>query len=1371
MVMAMRAGELPRTLHLSRPSTQVDWSSGRIELLEQTIEWPRGERPRLVGVSSFGASGTNAHMVLEEAPALAESDPREGERSGDDRVQVGEREHGGEGPAPADGRVGGEERVQVGERDHGGEGPAPADGRVGGEERWQSDEQDGRDGSRDDGPLAWPLSARSDAALREQARRLHVHLGERPSLSALDVGFSLARHRTAFEHRAVLLGTDRERLLAAVAELACGELPLGASAGVVRDEERQLALLFSGQGAQRVGMGRDLYEAFPCFREAIEQAWAYLDGLLGCSLREISFGEPVTGGRSGDGHAGDGNAGERHAGERDAGERHAGERDAGDERADAERSDGERSDGGSRGGGPLDETRFTQAALFAFESALFRLVSGWGVLPDYVIGHSVGELSAAYAAGVLSLEDACTLVAARGELMGGLPAGGAMVSIQASEQEALSALAGLEERVSLAAVNGPSAIVLSGEEDEVLGLAERWRAQGRKTKRLRVSHAFHSPRMEAMLARFAEVASGVHFAEPSIPLISNLTGEPAGEQLRSPEYWVRHARETVRFQAGVRWLAGQGVRSFLELGPDGVLSAMAAECLRDATAEEHTPSSEHEDAPSLAVSACRAQRPEAQTLQSALAQLWASGHAVDWGAMLEQQGGRRVELPTYGFQRRRHWLESVGDGALRAARRSGESEPESESERSPARPPEHDWRYRIEWRPIAQPPAPPVGGRWLALVPCAPEGEELGDVLSATLAARGAEVLTVPVDCARVGRADLAGELAAALSLPVRASEGEGNGRSSSRRSARPTGVLSLLALDETSHAAHASLTAGAVATLATVQALEDVGLDARLWLLSRGAVGVGPADRLAGVRHGWVWGLGLAAGLERPAHWGGLIDLPETLDERALARVADLLLCDGEEEQLAVRPAGVFARRLVRAGVALVPAPEVAHQQTAPSPEWRLPSGTILVTGATGGVGAHVARWLAQNGAERLLLLSRRGGEASDAAELAAELAAMGSEVQFAACDVSDESQLASAIESIPVEQPLSVVIHAAGASGHGAIETLGSESLTETIAPKAYAAEHLDRLTSGLDLHAFVLFSSVAAIFGQQASYAAANASLDALAANRRARGLPASVLAWGTWGGRGMADAIGEREAARYGLAKMDPQLAVTALRDAIDGEPHLVVADVRWNAYARVFTAGRARPLIEDLAEVREALVGTSAAERQAARQALAERMAGCSEKERASLLVEMVRGEVARVLGHEAPSQLDVRRPFKELGFDSLAAVDLRNRLEAKTGLRLPATVVFDHPTALALSQELLSELSGDGSGAAEGFEAELARLQRSVVSLADEAARERARAGLRTLLAALDGDGDEPGQSVARQIEQASDEEIFGFIDRELGGA
>ena len=330
-------------------------------------------------------------------------------------------------------------------------------------------------------------------------------------------------------------------------------------------------------------------------------------------------------------------------------------------------------------------------------------------------------------------------------------------------------------------------------------------------------------------------------------------------------------------------------------------------------------------------------------------------------------------------------------------------------------------------------------------------------------------------------------------------------------------------------------------------------------------------------------------------------------------------------------------------------------------------------------------------------------------------------------------------------------------------------------TVEPKAHAAEHLDVLTAGLDLSAFVLFSSIAATFGsgRQAHYAAANAHLDGLAANRRARGLPASVLAWGAWAGEGMAEIVGDAELARHGLAKMAPLVATGALRAAIDGsEPFLAVADVRWETYAPVFTAARARPLIEDLEEVRAVLAGASAAERSAHGRALAERVAGAGEDERRQLLLEIVRTDVARVLGHSTAATLDVRRPFKELGFDSLAAVELRNRLEQETGLRLPATLVFDHPTPIALAELLLNELLGEGLVGEGGVEVELAKLERSLRSLSDESDRASAATRLQVLLAALTEPTDSGDSvAVAQTIEDASDEEIFGFIDRELGSA
>ncbi|TDC98000.1 SDR family NAD(P)-dependent oxidoreductase [Actinomadura sp. 7K507] len=537
MVMAMRHGELPPSLHGAEPTPHVDWSAGAVSLLSEPVPWRRGDRPRRAGVSSFGISGTNAHVIIEEPDETAPP----------------------AGAAPA-------EAVSAG--------AAPAEPSDAGA-----------------AVVPWPLSGRTEEALRAQAAGLRDFLSARPGLGAADVGFSLATTRTALEHRAVVLVREREEALQALAELADG----GQAPEVVHGEVRaggRVAFLFPGQGAQRAGMGRGLYEAYPVFAEAFDEIRERLDPVLGCSLREVVFS------------------------------------------------------GEAPGGSSLDDTVYAQAGLFAVETSLFRLLAAWGVRPDFLLGHSIGELAAAHVAGVLSLDDACSLVAARGQLMQRLPGGGAMTAVQASEDEVLPLLAGREEAVAIAALNGPSATVLSGDAEAVEALAAHWRDRGRKTRRLRVSHAFHSPRMEPMLDGFRAVAEGLSFRPPEIPVISNLTGEPVPvERLCSAGYWVEHVRRAVRFADGVRWLEAQDVAACVELGP-GVLTAMARECM----------DRERADGAPATAAALRENRPETEAVLGAVAQAHTAGVPVDWAALFAPARPRRVDLPTYAFQRRRFWL-------------------------------------------------------------------------------------------------------------------------------------------------------------------------------------------------------------------------------------------------------------------------------------------------------------------------------------------------------------------------------------------------------------------------------------------------------------------------------------------------------------------------------------------------------------------------------------------------------------------------------------------------------------------------------------------------------------------------------------------
>ncbi|WP_344493488.1 type I polyketide synthase [Streptomyces enissocaesilis] len=576
-VQAMAHGVLPRTLHAEEPNPGVDWSSGAVSLLTRPVPWPRTGRPRRAGVSSFGISGTNAHVVLEQAPV---------------------EEPGAPGRPESGSTVA---RAAV----------APA------------------------AAVPFPVSARSAPGLRAQARHLRAHVGERRGTDLLDLGFSLATTRAHFEHRAVVVAGDRDELLASLDAVAEGRYRPGLSTSGPRPAG-PVVFMFTGQGSQRAGMGRELYETHSVYARSFDEICALLDPLLPKPLRDVVF------------------AAENAEGAED------GTRSA-------------EGAGGSRAGGILHTTRFAQPALFALEVSLFRLLESWGVRPDMVAGHSVGELAAAHVAGVLSLADACTLVAARGRLMDALPAGGAMASVQADESEVTAYLTGRADRargVDVAAVNGRS-VVVSGDEPAVLEVVAHWREQGREATRLRVSHAFHSAHMDPVLDAFGPVAQGITYSPPELPLVTAVAGRPATtEEICSPRYWVDHVRRPVRFADTVRYLRERGATHFVEIGPDSVLVGLARDgfCDHRPTAAANTANTANaattasggraDGSAPLAFPTLRGPRPEAGALLATVAALHAHGVHVDWRAVFAGRGARRTALPTYAFQRERYWLEA-----------------------------------------------------------------------------------------------------------------------------------------------------------------------------------------------------------------------------------------------------------------------------------------------------------------------------------------------------------------------------------------------------------------------------------------------------------------------------------------------------------------------------------------------------------------------------------------------------------------------------------------------------------------------------------------------------------------------------------------
>ncbi|MGQ5668664.1 SDR family NAD(P)-dependent oxidoreductase, partial [Streptomyces sp. ECR2.10] len=599
------------------------------------------------------------------------------------------------------------------------------------------------------------------------------------------------------------------------------------------------------------------------------------------------------------------------------------------------------------------------------------------------------------------------------------------------------------------------------------------------------------------------------------------------------------------------------------------------------------------------------------------------------------------------------------------------------------------WRYRIAWRPTADRPAGTLTGTWLVVVPASHAGSELVRVCLDGLAEYGAQTAPLFVDAADTDRE----RLAALMTETARHSGADAF-----------AGVLSFLALDEQPHPEQPGLAAGLVAGLALIQACADTGLRSPVWLATSGAVTTGDTDPLRSPVQNGTWGMGRVAALEHPEFWGGLVDLPETPDDRTAVRLCSILAtpeaeADAKaEDQLAVRSTGVLIRRLVR-----TPAGAARAGRTWTS------RGTALITGGTGGLGGHTARWLARNGTEHLVLVSRRGQDAPGAGELEAELRASGARVTIASCDIADRDALAALVERVEADGPaIRTVVHTAGVGILIPLATTTLQEFADGAEAKAAGVANLDALFDDDRLDAFVVFSSVAGVWGSgdHGAYAAANAYADAVAEQRRARGLAGTSIAWGIWSdeGGGMGLDVVQEQLRWRGIPFMDPALAVAAMQQVLDrDECFIAVADIDWERFVPVFTAARRRPLLTEVPEVAELL----RAEEDRLRQdvpdtqsaGLLARLRGLSADDQEQAVLDLVRGQVAGVLGHSSPTSVETGRAFRELGFDSLTSVELRNRLNAATGLRLPVTVIFDRPTVTALARHIREELVGSSSDA------------------------------------------------------------------------
>ncbi|MGW1056344.1 SDR family NAD(P)-dependent oxidoreductase, partial [Streptomyces sp. NPDC002521] len=1034
-----------------------------------------------------------------------------------------------------------------------------------------------------------------------------------------------------------------------------------------------------------------------------------------------------------------------------------------------------------------------------------------------VVGHSQGEIAAAVVAGGLSLEDGARVVALRSRAIRAIAGRGGMVSVALPFADVEELLAGWSGRIDIAAVNGPGSVVVAGDADALDELMAHCQAQEIRARRIPVDYASHTWHVEDIEAELADVLAPVSPRSGRVPFFSTTEAALVDTAGLDGGYWYRNLRQRVRFADAVQGLVEQGYSAFVEVSSHPVLGMAVQEAAPEA----------------VVVGSLR--RNEGGTLRflTSLAEAWVRGIPVDWTAVLAGHDARTLSLPTYAFQHRRYWLdlpesaarivsggplvdevdagfwEAVERADLEALADTLDLAPERRGTLATVEPALpvlaewrrrkrenavlDSWRYAVTWQPTRaqMTGSSPLPSHWLVVLPAA-EGAVEGMAQELVERLRGhreiEDVVTIVLDVTQGDREALVDRL-----------------REAFEKNPLTGGVLNLLPLAPGTRGSAAEFRSSAVpgvvtATFLLMQALTDVQAEAPLWTVTRGAVTVpgpmvtpaaGPVPEQAA-----VWGLGRVYGLDHPRQWGGLIDLPPLpdrpgpgdstappasaaeLDARTWSHFFAALAGDEDEDQFAVRPNGLHVRRMVRK-----PVDAGAGERRAVGF-----AGTTLITGGTGALGAHLARRLAATGAEHLLLVSRRGPDAPGAAELEAELTGLGARVTVAACDITDREALAKLLSDVPEDAPVNAVVHAAGTEPPAvAIGDTDLDSLQEVVGAKIAGAVHLDALLADRPLEAFVLFSSGAGVWGDggHSGYAAANAYLDAFAEWRRSRGRVATSIAWGAWAGGGMVHAAEGERLHRYGVPMMEPEVAVGAVQQALAyDETFVVVADVIWDRFAATYSAARRRRLFDEIPEVRlidedaradGAGGGADAGPVPGESQSFARRLVGASRPEQERTMLHLVRTQVAAVLGHDGTGAIAPGQAFRDLGFDSLTAVELRNRLKEATGLGLPATLVFDHPTPAALGARLLSELAPATEPAGGGGLASLDELEAAAAALdpADDASRTRITTRLQALLWRLsDSPAEQPaggGDSADELLEAVSDDEMFDLIDKELG--
>ncbi|MEZ0350447.1 type I polyketide synthase [Mycobacterium sp. pR1184] len=1164
VILSLENELLPQHLHFENPSPHIPWERLAVRVVDEATAWERNGRPRIAGVSSFGFAGTNAHVILSEAPApLAAPVPIE--QPGDRRFSI------------------------------------------------------------------LPLSARTPAALARVAGEYRSWLSSHPQASLADVCFTAGTGRAHLEHRAALVVNSRESAMELLGALADDRPAPGLFRGESHDTPKT-AWLFTGQGSQYPGMARELFDTEPVFAETLNRCAAAVASILEKPLLDVVF--------------------------------------------DIDGPDGEAT---------LRQTSYAQPALFAVEMGLARLWQSWGFEPDIVLGHSVGQYSAACVAGVLGLEDGAVLMAERGRLFASLPAGGRMVAVFTTV-ERVENLTNDFPSLSVAAYNGANTVLSGPAEDlerAIAGLA----ADGVRCDWLETSHAFHSALLDPILDEFELFADRFDYGAPQRILIDNRTGAALGRSVKlDGAYWRRHARQPVQFAKSVHTLAGLNCKVLLEVGPRPVLTAAALSCWPDpATAPR-------------AIASLRRNTADHRQVSEAVAEAYVLGHLPEFGALRQAQA-RKLDLPTYPFERRQYWfrddrerpdqqqrtggprteavrlledgrieelaalLDADGDDPqnMRVLTKLAAQHNQEQTTRSIASD-----RYEIRWEKATAAPARAQAGEGLLLI-----GEDSAALqpLVDELVARGQRYRFLGLPMSDADEDQLADALRVAAAadsalriVSVAAVDVDLDGK------AAPS-MQSLLRMQHRILGGTRRLFRAAVAA----------DLRTPIWLVTRGAQRVTDGDSVAPEQSA-LWGFGRAASLEHPQLWGGLADLADgTADEwaRFICRISTSHDGASREDQVALRGQTVYVPRLVR-----------REGRPSGSPLEIRSEATYLVTGGLGSIGLEIAGYLAAQGAKHLVLTSRRSpGEAAQK-RVDALAAQHGCEIRAIAADVADAHDVTRLLAGL--QPPLAGIVHAAGEIGTTPLSDLDDAEVDRVFAGKVWGAWHLSEAAADLRLDFFLSTSSIASVWGGygQTAYGAANAFLDGLAWRLRERGVSGTSVNFGPWSA-GMADAESRSRLDKRGIRTLSPADALAGLADAAaSSSAQGVVARIDWARFLPLYEqAGRRAFLTELEREVPDAVPPVTPS----GKTQLVEQLTNAPVQQRKRLLTDHLRDAVAEVTRVDV-AEIREDAGFFDLGMDSLMAVELRRRIENAVGREIPITLVMDHPRLSDVADYLLGDV-------------------------------------------------------------------------------